>query len=102
MRRVSGRPIRRGLDTFDDLLAEAVVLVRPGGLRRGGEDGFLVRRTLFEPDALADRGLEDAGPQYIRDGLLGVARERRALVVERGHRARELGVGIGAAADLLH
>src|SRR5437660_7989517 len=97
MRSVSGRPIRRGLDTFDDLLAEAVVLVGPAGLRREGEDRLFVRRTLFEPDALADGRAEHAAAEDLRDGLLHIPREGRALVVQRDHRAppREGGTGRG-------
>src|SRR5436190_4435396 len=83
MRSVSGRPIRRGLDTFDDLLAEAVVLVGPAGLRREGEDRLFVRRTLFEPDALADGRPEHAAAEDLRYGLLHIARQGRALVVQR-------------------
>src|SRR3954469_13058750 len=81
MRRVSGRPIRRGLDTFDDLLAEAVVLVGSAGLRREGEDRLLVGGTLFEANALADRGAEHPVAEDVGDRLLHVARERRALVM---------------------
>src|SRR5438445_8345649 len=98
MRSVSGRPIRRGLDTFDDLLAEAVVLVRSGGLRREREDGLLVRRALLEPDALADRGAEHAVAEDLADGLLHVARERGALVVQRDHGSQQLQVRVGPGA----
>src|SRR5258708_12674515 len=101
MRSVSGRPIRRGLDTFDDLLAEAVVLVGPAGLRREGEDRLFVRRTLFEADALADGRAEHAAAEDLRDGLLHIARQGRALVVQRYHRAQELEVRIGPRPDLL-
>src|SRR5437762_9106094 len=102
MRSVSGNPIRRGLDTFDDLLAQAVVLVGSRGLRREGEDRLLVRRALLEPDALGDRGAEHAVPEDAADRLLHVARERRALVVERDHRAQQLQVRVRTRADLLH
>ena len=44
---VSGSP---RLGTIDDLLAQRVVLHRAAGFRSEGEDRFLVRRTLFEPD----------------------------------------------------
>src|SRR5256885_1917709 len=101
MRRVSGRPIRRGLDTFDVLLAEAVVLVGSAGLRREGEDRLLVGRTLFEANALADRGAEHAVAEDVGDRLLHVARERRALVVQRDHRAQQLQVRIWTRADLV-
>src|SRR5262245_22330655 len=101
MRSVSGRPNRRALDTFDDLLAKAVVLVGAARLRREGEDALLVRRTLFEPDALADRRVEHAVAEDVGDRLLHVARERRALVVERDHGAEQLQLGVRARADLL-
>src|SRR6266536_432374 len=101
MRSVSGRPIRRGLDTFDDLLAEAVVLVGPGGLRREREDGFLVRRALLEADALADGRLEHAVAEHVRDRLLHVAREGRAPVVQRDDGTEQLEVRVGTGADLL-
>src|SRR5437867_2430122 len=57
MRRSVGRP--RGLDTADDLLAEAIVVERAARVRREGEDRFLVSGTLLEPDALRDHGVED-------------------------------------------
>ena len=79
MRRVSGSPRRRGLDTFDDLLTELVVLVRATGLGRKGEDRLPVRRALLEADALRDRRLEDSAPKDLADGPLNVARERGPL-----------------------
>src|ERR671919_2652762 len=102
MRSASGRPMRRGLDTFDDLLAEAVVFVRSAGLGREGEDRLLVGRALFEPDALGDRGSEEAIAEDVGHRLAHVARECRALVVERNHRAEQLQIGIRAGADLVH
>src|SRR5688572_14063538 len=101
MRSVSGSPSRRGLDTFDDLLAEAVVLVGAAGLRREGEDALLVGRALFEADAARDGGLEDAIAEHLGDGFLDVARQSRALVVERDHRPEELQVRVRPRADLL-
>src|SRR5947199_1274011 len=104
MRTVSGSPKRRGLglDTFDDLLAEAVVLVGAAGLGSEGEDALLVGRALLEADALRDGGPEDAVAEDVGDGLAHVTREGRALVVERDHRAQQLQVGVGTGADLLH
>src|SRR5215212_4132242 len=101
MRSVSGSPSLRGLDTFDDLLAEAVVLVGAARLRRESEDALLVGRAFFEADAARDRGVEHPVPEDLRDGLLHVARERRPLVVQRDDGAEELEVRIGAGADLL-
>src|SRR2546425_13231775 len=62
MRTVWGRPKRRvrGLDTFDDLLAEAVVLVGAARLGSEREDALLVGRALLEADALRDRRAQDA------------------------------------------
>src|SRR4051812_37488539 len=101
MRMVSGRPTRRGLDTFDDLLAEAVVLVGSRGLRGKGEDRLLVRGAFLEADALGDGGLENAVAEDAGDRLLHVARQRGALVVQRDHGAQQLEVRIRAGADLL-
>src|SRR5437867_636298 len=84
MRTVSGSPNRRGLglDTFDDLLAEAVVLVGAARLRSEGEDALLVGRALLEADALRDGRPEDAVAEDVGDRLAHIARERRSLVVE--------------------
>src|SRR5262245_51154710 len=101
MRRESGRPARRRLDTFDDLLAKPVVLISAGRLRREGEDRLAVRGALFEADALADRGLEEPIAEHLADRLLDVARQGRSPVVERDDRSQKLQVGIGARADLL-
>src|SRR5262245_50549566 len=102
MRSDSGRPIRRTLDTFDYLFTEPVVLVRPTRLWREGEDRLTVSRTLLQPDALGDRRLENAISENLADGLLDVARKRRAAVVQRNHGPKELEIGIRARADLLH
>src|SRR5687768_2348919 len=102
MRSASGRPMRRGLDTFHDLLAEAVVLVRSAGLGREGEDRLLVGRALFEPDALGDGGAEEAVSEHVGDRLVHVARKRGPLVVEGDHRAQELQLGVRTRADLVH
>src|SRR5438128_5031634 len=104
MRTVSGSPKRRGrgLDTFDDLLAEAVVLVGAARLGSEGEDALLVGRALLEADALRDGRPEDAVAEDVGDRLAHVARERRSLVVESDHRAQKLQVRVGPGADLLH
>ena len=59
-----------------------------------------MRRTLFEPDALADGRAEHAAAEDLRDGLLHIAGQGRALVVQRDHRAQQLEVGIGPRPDL--
>src|SRR5262249_54105895 len=102
MRIASGRPSRRTLDTFDDLLAEAVVLVGAARLGSEGEDRLLVRRALFQPDALRDRRLEHAAAEHLGHGFVHVAGERRPLVVESDHCAQQLQVGVGTRADLVH
>jgi hypothetical protein len=102
MRSVSGSPSRLGLDTFDDLLAEAVVLGGTARLRRESENAFLVGRALFEADAAGDGGMEDPVPEHLGDGLLHVAGKRGALVVQRDHRPQQLQVRVGARADLFH
>src|SRR6267378_860071 len=104
MRTVSGRPKRRGrgLDTFDDLLAEAVVLVGAARLGSEREDALLVGRALLEADALRDRRAEDAVAEDLRDRLADVLRECRPLVVEGDHRAQQLEVRVRTGADLLH
>src|SRR6266508_5740644 len=73
IRTVWGRPMRRGLDTFDDLLTEAVVLVGPARLWREAEDRLAVRRALFEADALGDGRVEDSTPEDLPHRLLDVA-----------------------------
>src|SRR5437667_246516 len=101
MRTVSGSPKRRGLglDTFDDLLAEAVVLVGAAGLGSEGEDALLVGRALLEADALRDGGPEDAVAEDVGDGLAHVTREGRALVVERDPRGGDVEVGDARSED---
>jgi hypothetical protein len=101
MRRLVGRPMRRGLDTFDDLLAKTVVLEGARRLRGEGEDRLLVGRALLQPDALRDDRLENAVPEHLADGLLDVARQRRAAVVERDDRAEQLEVRVRASPDLV-
>src|SRR5258706_3652995 len=98
---VSGRPRRRGLDTFDDLLTEAVVLVGAARLRGEGEDRLPVGRTLLEADALADRRFEDPPAKDRADRFLNVAREGRPPVVEGDDGAQELELGIGPGLDPL-
>src|SRR5512136_2631384 len=80
MRMDSGRPMRRGLDTFDDLLAELVVLVSAARLRREGEDRLAVGRALLQADALGDGRVEDPAAEHLGHRLVHVAGERRALV----------------------
>src|SRR5215471_8131691 len=101
IRSASGRPIRRGLDTFDDLLAELVVLV--GATRLGGEreDRLAMRRAFLEPDALRDRRLQDAITENFAHGLVNVLRQRRPLVVERDDGAEQLQLRIRARADAI-
>src|SRR3990172_9627800 len=99
MRMVWGKPIRRGLDTFDDLLAQAVVLVGAARLRGEAENRLAVSRALLEADALRDRRGEDAPPEHVRDGLLHVASEGRALVVQCDHCAQELQLAVWPRAD---
>src|SRR5438093_6911513 len=103
MRTVSGSPKRRGrgLDTFDDLLAEAVVLVGAARLGSEGEDALLVGRALLEADALRDGGAEDAVAEHLGDRLADVLRECGPLVVERDHRPQQLEVRVRTGADLL-
>src|SRR3970040_754423 len=96
MRIVSGRPMRRGLDTFDDLLAELVVLVGSGRLGCKREDGLAMRRALLEADALRDRRHEDASAKHLAHGLVDITRESRPLVVEGDHRPEQLEVRVGA------
>src|SRR5260221_8501315 len=99
MRSASGRPIRRGLDTFDDLLAEAVVLVGAARLRREGEDRLAMSGALFEANALGDRGFENASAEHLAHRLLNVSSEGRALVVEGDDGAEKLELGVGPGAD---
>jgi len=94
---VSGRPRRRGLDTFDDLLTEAVVLVGAARLRGEGEDrlpvgGLSSRRMLLLIVVSKTPPAKDRA-----DGLLNVAREGRPLVVEGDDGAQELSSGLGRA-----
>src|SRR2546426_7519167 len=63
IRTVWGRPMRLGLDTLDDLLTEAVVLVSPARLWREAEDRLAVRRAPLEAEALGDRRVEDSAPE---------------------------------------
>src|SRR5438093_8437311 len=102
MRTVSGRPKRRGrgLDTFDDLLTEAVVLVGTARLGSEREDALLVGRALLEADALRDRRAENSVAEDLGDCLADVLRERRPLVVESDHRPQQLEVGIWTGTDL--
>src|SRR5215468_11042015 len=102
MRMLSGRPRRRTLDTFDDLLAEAVVLVGAAGLGSEAEDRLAVRRALLQADALRDRRLEDAAAEDLADRLVHVAGEGRALVVQRDDGAEQLEVRVRPRADLVH
>src|SRR5262245_32189115 len=99
MRSASGRPIRRGLDTFDDLLAELVVLVGATRLGSEREDRLAMRRAFLEPDALRNRRLQDAITENLAHGLVHVLRQRRPLVVERDDGAEKLELGIRARAD---
>src|SRR5262249_40989051 len=99
IRRLFGRP--RCLDTSDDLLGELVVLERPGGMRREGEDRFLVGWALFEPDAARDDGPEDLLPEDLVDVVADVPPEDRPLVVNGDHDAQELERRIGSRPDLL-
>src|SRR6185436_14110965 len=101
MRIVSGRPRRWGLDTFDHLLAELVVLVRAARLWSEREDGLLVRGTFLEANALGDRGVEHAIAEDLADRLLHVARERRTAIVQRDHRTQQFEIGIRTRANLL-
>src|SRR4030042_969251 len=102
MRMVSGRPRRRGLDTFDDLLTELVVLVGTARLRREREDRLPVCRALLEANALRDRRREDPAAEDFGHGLVHVTRQRRALVVQRDDGAEQLEVGVRAGADAVH
>src|SRR2546428_9576459 len=104
MRTVSGRPKRRGrgLDTFDDLLAEAVVLVGAARLGSEREDALLVGRALLEADALRDRRAEDAVAEHLGDRPSDVPPERRPLFLEGDHRSPGLEVRGRTGADLLH
>src|SRR5262245_18688523 len=101
MRIASGRPRRLGLDTFDDLLAELVVLV--GATRLGGEreDGLAMRRAFLEPDALRDRRLQDAIAEDLAHGLVDVLRQCGPLVVERDDRSEQLQLRIRPRADAI-
>src|SRR6266850_1916199 len=100
IRRSVGRP--RGLDTADDLLAEAIVVERAARVRREGEDRFLVGGTLLEPDALRDHRVEDLLAEDFRDLLPDVPSKDRSLVVERDHDSEDLQFGIGPGFHLLH
>src|SRR5262245_24071247 len=102
MRMLSGRPIRRTLDTFDDLLAEAVVLVGAAGLGSEAEDGLAVGGALLEANALRDRRVEDAAAEHLAHRLVHVAGESRALVVERDDGAEQLEVRVRTRPDLVH
>src|SRR5687767_4524459 len=101
MRSVSGRPRRRALDTFDDLLTEFVVFQRARGLGREREDRLAMGRALLQADALRDGRLEDSAAEDLGDRLLYVPRQRRAFVVERDQRAQKLQLGVRARPDLL-
>src|SRR5512137_1520417 len=98
---VPGRPRRRGLDTFDDLLTELVVLVRAARLRRKSEDGLAVGGALLEADALRDGRLEDPAAEDPGHRLVDVPRQGRALVVERDDRTQQLEVRVGASPDAI-
>src|SRR5689334_22815505 len=87
MRTLVGKP---RLDTFDDLLGQAVVLGRPGRIGSKAEDRFLVSGALLQPHALADQGLEYLGTEDLVDLLLDVLAERRPAVVHRDHDADDL------------
>src|SRR5512145_878145 len=101
MRCVWGSPIRRTLDTRDDLLTQAVVLVGSTGLGRKGEDRFLVGRALLEADALGDGRLEDSVSEDIRDSPLDVSGKSRSLVVESNDGSKKLELRIRTGADLV-
>src|SRR5262245_36801959 len=100
MRRSVGNPLPV-LDTSDDLLRQFVVL---DGTRRGGreaEDRLPVCRALLEPDALADRRLEDLRPEHRLDLALDVLREDGPPVEQCDDDPEKLEVGIRPGADLL-
>src|SRR5581483_7978419 len=101
MRRASGRPRRRALDTFDDLLTQPVVLVGTTRLRGECKDGLAVSRTLFKPDTLADRRVENSISKGVNDRLLNVAGERCSLVVKGDDRPEQLELRIGPGPDLV-
>src|SRR5687767_3053538 len=97
MRRVSGSP---RLGTIDDLLTQAVVLGRAGGIRREAKDGFAVGRAFLEPNALADHGAKYFVAEYLPDLFLDVAGQRGPFVVHRDHDAEDLELGVRALPDL--
>src|SRR5438874_2262580 len=90
----SGRPAL--LDTSEDLFRKFVVFERSARVGSEREDGFLVSGTLFEPDALADRRLEDLVAEDAFDLLLDVLAQERAPIVQGDDDAEQLQVGVGA------
>src|SRR5436305_9383418 len=98
MEMVSGSP---RLGTIDDLLAQAVILGRAGGIGREREDRFLIRWTLFQPHALGNHGLEYLPAEDLLNLRPDVARERRPLVVHRDDDAQNAERRVGTRADLL-
>src|SRR5216684_676781 len=98
MEMVSGNP---RLGTIDDLLAQPVILSRPGRIRSECEDRLFVGRALLEANAFSDDRLEYFAAEHLLNLRADVAGQRRPLVVHRDHDPENSERGVRTSAHLL-